>query len=171
MTIYTKGSPLHQRKKSNKSKNDNWWTPIWLFSVLCKIYDFHPDLDVACDSRNCVCEQGINKKQNALKCDWLFNRNAKNVEICEVWCNPPNGKLGEFIRKAYEQYTHYGMRIMMIVPTNTMSSNAFWDCIENPKDKGEKVFYKPIYKRIQFLDKGKKPESSARNAYLVVIWG
>ena len=31
--------------------------------------------------------------------------------------------------------------------------------------------YEPIYKRIQFLDNGKKPKFSARNAYIVVIWG
>ena len=57
------------------------------------------------------------------------------------------------------------------VPTNNMSSNAWWDCVENPKDRGEKVFYKPLYKRVPFLEHGKKAESSARNAYNVVIWG
>jgi hypothetical protein len=88
-----------------------------------------------------------------------------------VWCNPPNKDLGKYINKAYEQHKKFGMRIMMIVPTNCMSSNAFWDSVELPKDRGEKVFYKPIYKRIEFLDKGKKPDSSARNAYLVIIWG
>ncbi len=60
---------------------------------------------------------------------------------------------------------------MMIVPANTMSSKAFWQAIEIPRRQGEKVMYEPIYKRIAFLDNGKKPKFSARNAYIVVIWG
>lgn len=168
MTISEKGSALHQRKLSKKSKSNNWWTPQWLFNQLCLIYSFKPLLDVSADSKNTKCKSYFTKKDDALTRDWLVDGS-----FVDVWCNPPNGGmlLGKFMLKAYEQYSKFGMRIMMIIPTNTMSSNAFWDAIELPKERGEKVFYKPIYKRIEFLDAGNDPEFGARNAYLVVTWG
>ena len=173
MITSKKGSALHKRKPSAKVKNNNWWTPLWLFIQLCLIYNIKPRLDVAADHFNHKCKQYITEKEDALTRDWLYHNADGTVEIVDVWCNPPNGGalLGKFIRKAYEQHKKFGMRIMMIIPTNTMSSNAFWDAIEIPKDNGEKVFYKPIYKRVEFLDKGKKPLFGARNAYLVVLWG
>ncbi len=182
---------LHQRKRSKKSKSDDWWTPKWLFKILCLIYDFHPKLDVSASYLNTKCEYYLDKKWNALEQDWWYGmkvtrksrKTGKPISYSwhwfedhklDIWCNPPNKDLGKFMLKAYEQYKKFrkdGMRIMMIVPTNTMSSNAFWDAIELPKDRGEMVSYKPIYKRIEFLEKGKDPEFGARNAYLVVIWG
>lgn len=176
------GIPLHQRSPSKKVKNDNWWTPWWLFRCLCLIYKFNPLLDVCADHKNTKAPLYIDKKINALKTDWLLkNAKFRNGIINDmpwkknpkgdIWCNPPNSELGKFLLKAYEQHKNFGLRIMMVIPTNAMSSNAFWDAVELPKERGEKIFYKPIYKRIEFLDKGKKPDSSARNAYLVVIWG
>lgn len=173
LTTSKKGLDLHKRKPSVKVKNNNWWTPIWLYIQLCLIYKIKPRLDVAADKFNHKCDKYFTKEDDALTRDWLYEHDDGTVEIVDVWCNPPNGGrlLGDFIRKAYEQHTKWGMRIMMIIPTNTMSSNAFWDCIENPKDNGELIFYKPIWKRIEFLDEGKQPEFGARNAYLVVIFG
>lgn len=173
MNILKKGLtiPLHQRQRSKKSKNDNWWTPWWLFRCLCAIYKFKPELDVCADGKNTKCISFFTKKDNALERNWLLEDSDGAIYVVDIWCNPPNSQLGAFIRKAFEQHRKFGMRIMMIVPTNVMSSDAWWDGVEIPKDEGFKIKYKPIYHRIEFLDKGKKPESSARNAYLVVIWG
>ena len=172
--------PPHQRKRSESSKHDDWWTPKWLFSQLCALYKFKPRLDVACSLESNMCEEGIGagvgKGEDALQCDWVYlGDDPDNYQVVDVWCNPPNSIVGKFILKAYEQFKKFseeGMKIMMIIPTNTMSSKAFWNGIQIPQDNGERVFYKPIYKRIPFLEHGKPSKyGSARNAYLVVIWG
>lgn len=175
-------TPLHQRPRSKSSRHDDWWTPEWLFHCLCTIYNVTPLLDVCASYKNSKCYYYFDEQLDALKNDWKIEgekcRSKRDNStyiggsmIVPVWCNPPNSKLGDFLLKAYEQYLKYGMRILMIVPTNTMSSNAFWDAVELPKDRGESVFYKPIYKRVEFLEHGEKPEFGARNAYLVVGWG
>lgn len=182
MTTSQKDLALHQRKPSIKSKSNNWWTPLWLFISLCRMYGFVPILDVCADLPNARASNYFDKHMNALNRDWLPIGAKKKKKLryifglnsLDIWCNPPNGELGKFLEKAYEQYTKFrakGMRIMMIIPANSISSDAFWDAVELPKDRGEKIIYKPIYHRIEFLDAGKKPKFGARNAYMVVIWG
>jgi len=160
--------PLHQRKPSKKSLSNNWWTPKDLYYSLCKQYKINPRLDVAATPVNTKCSYYITKKQNSLKRDWVLKNNHK----VPVWCNPPNKDLQKFIRKAYQQWIKFkkDFTIMMIVPGNVGSSAAWWDCVEDPIDNGENIFHRFIKKRINFLDRGKKPKSSARNAYMVVIW-
>lgn len=157
---------LHQRKRSESSLNDNYWTPDDVYELLCEQNDIEPLLDVACTEENKKCTKGLS---DSLGRDWVINH--LHPTIVDVWCNPPNSKLGEFIRKAFEQYDKWGMKIMMIVPANAVSSKAWWESIEDPKDAGEDIFYKPIKGRIKFLENGKKTKYSARNAYMVVIWG
>ncbi len=184
---------LHQRKRSKKSKSDQWWTPKWLFDCLCAIYDFDPILDVCASYKSTMCDYYLSEQENSLNQQWWYGKRVKRrsrktgepisyefkwfgeVEdivknVC-VWCNPPNSELGEYLRRAYKEFKERGIKTMMIVPTNSMSSKAFWDAVETPRREGEKVMYDPIYKRIPFLDNGKKPKFSARNAYIVIIWG
>lgn len=156
---------LHQRKRSKKSKSDEWWTPLIIFLSLCKEYRLKPNLDVACTVKNCLCDNGLT---DGLNNEWLLGKWAGKTT---VWCNPPNSLLGAFLSKAYEQFIKYKIKIMMIVPANVMSSNAFWDAVETPRREGKKIMYEPIRKRIPFLDNGKKPKFSARNAYIIIIWG
>jgi len=155
---------LHQRKRSKKSKSDEWWTPDDVFESLCKEYKLEPNMDVACNYRNCKCPIGLT---DGLKDEWIQEVFKKTV----VWCNPPNSELGSFILRAYNQWKKHKIKIMMIVPANVMSSKAFWQAVEIPRREGERVMYDPIYKRIPFLYNGKKPKFSARNAYIIVIWG
>ena len=160
---------LHQRKRSKKSKSDEWWTPDNVFEQLCKDHSFHPEIDVACTYKNCKCMTGLT---DALKDDWnIKSLLYKKKKFGDVWCNPPNSELQNYLLRAYYEWKTFGMKIMMIVPANTMSSKAFWNAVEIPYRRGEKIMYEPIYKRITFLDNGKKPKFSARNAYIVVIWG
>lgn len=179
-----KGLVLHKRKRSESSKNDNWWTPSMLRVQLGLIHDMKFGLDVAADLNSTQAGWFFTKEMDALSRDWVCSKNnipemgklsrITKTSVTDVWCNPPNKKLGLFIRKAYEQYIKFqyiGLRIMMITPANVVSSHAWWDCVENPKDEGENIFYKPIFKRIEFLENGGKPQGGARNAYLTVIWG
>ncbi len=159
---------LHQRKRSKKSKSDEWWTPREFVEEQEYEHDMLFEVDVACNYRNCRCMTGIT---DALNDDWNIPSTLKNRKWGDVWCNPPNSKLKYFLPRAFKQWNRYGMRIMMIVPANVMSSKAFWDAVEIPRRKGRRITYEPVYKRISFLDNGKKSKFSARNAYIKVIWG
>lgn len=161
-------SQLHQRKRSKKSKSDEWWTPNDTYEFLCKEYKINPELDVACTYKNCKCMTGLT---SGLNDTWKLKSLLYKKKLADVWCNPPNSVLGLFLYKACAEYFTHKMKIMMIVPANVMSSKAFWDAVEIPRRKGEKIMYEPIFKRIPFLDNGKKPKFSARNAYIVIIWG
>jgi len=159
---------LHQKPRSKKSKSDEWWTPNGFIPEAEKEYGMNFEVDVACTYKNCQCMTGLT---TALKDDW-------NVKSCygkrkwgDVWCNPPNSKLKFFLPRAFQQWNKFGMRIMMIVPANVMSSKAFWNAVEIPRRNGRRITYEPVFKRISFLDNGKKSKFSARNAYIKVIWG
>lgn len=157
---------LHQRKRSESSRHDDWWTPFKLFCFLCLKYRFKPILDVSATAKNTLCDNYFTKRANALTKNWKIRK-----ENHDVWCNPPASLQGKFLRKAYEEFKKGGIRIMMIIPANVVSSDAWKESVEDPIDRKEKVFYKSIHKRQNFLEHGKKPKFSARNAYIVVIWG
>ena len=53
---------------------------------------------------------------------------------------------------------------MMILPTNTMSSKYFEECIEGSAE------YHPIFGRIKFLIDGSVSKFPSRNAYICVVW-
>jgi len=156
---------LYQRKRSQAMNSDAYETPNELLQKLCNRYKIHPKLDVCATKLNRKCKRYFNKKMNGLKKKWNT----------DVWCNPPhnmtkyNGKwisqVELFVRKAYSEWrrTRCGINILMIIPTNTMSSDYWHECIE----KGG-VFYHPIHHRIKF--KNKHAIHSARNAYICVIW-
>jgi len=158
---------LHQSKRSKQSKSDDWWTPKEVYDKLCKKYGAHPELDVAADYKNSLCEFWINKRKDALKTTWKLNGLGN-----DVFCNPPNSIMGKFLQKAFLEYIkHRGnVRIMMILPTNIMSSNSWFGNVEDQK-KLYDIFYEPIKGRIRFLHKGKPGTHVSINAYLVVLFG
>ena len=156
---------LHQHKRSHKSKSDDWWTPIEIFDKLTTEYNFYPKLDAAASYRNSVCTYFIDRKSDALKIDWYLHN--KRVP---VWLNPPNKQLGKFITRAYQQFKENRIKIMMIVPLNVQSSDSWWKNVQLPMEAGEKIFVRPIHKRIAFMNHGHKGQSSI-NGYCVVIFG
>lgn len=179
---------LHKDKRSKSSGSNNWWTPVELFEELCKEYNFYPEVDVCADIDNSLRNLYFNKEQDALLRDWIIGKKKR-----KCWCNPPNGDekitvtitlkngkkkklkknrklLSLFIRKAYQQWKDLKIQTMMIVPVNVQGTKAWWDCIQDPMERGETIMTRPIFRRRKFLFSGKDKGTSI-NAYCVVIFG
>jgi len=179
---------LHEDKRSKSSGSNEWWTPKELFEELCKEYNFYPELDVCATIDNSLLNQYFTKKDDALNRDWIKGKIKK-----KCWCNPPNGDekitvtitlkngkkkkvrknrklLSLFIRKAYQQFKDKKIQTMMIVPVNVQGTKAWWDAVQDPMEKGERISVRPIKGRRRFLFRGKDSGTSI-NAYCVVIFG
>jgi len=161
--------------QSNRSVDNNWWTEYSLFKFLCKTYHFRPNCDMAATEANSLCGYFYDKELDALKqIKWKFPRSKKRLR---GFLNPPNNKIGKFLLKAYEQYDKFGIQTMMIVPSNVEGTTSWWKAVEDPIDRGEKIFFKAIKGRPKFLLHGKRTfddkgnELSSINAYKVVIFG
>jgi phage N-6-adenine-methyltransferase len=133
---------------------DEYETPSELYNKLCFLYDVKPALDVAADAINRKCLDFYDKEKDGLSYRWT----------CDVWCNPPHTKTGAFVRKAYNEWSFNDITVMMIIPTNTMSSKFWHQCIENIAETHA------ILGRIRFKQYGRLAPSTARNAYVCVIW-
>jgi phage N-6-adenine-methyltransferase len=133
---------------------DEYETPSELYNKLCFLYGVKPALDVAADSINRKCLDYYDRQKDGLSFRWTS----------DVWCNPPHTKTGAFVRKAYNEWSANNINIMMIIPTNTMSSKFWHHCIENIAETHA------ILGRIRFRQFGRLAPSSARNAYVCVIW-
>jgi len=68
---------LHQHKRTEESKSDEWWTDLKLFKELCKEYNFYPKIDVAATKANRLCGLYFTKKDNALKRKWIIGLTLK----------------------------------------------------------------------------------------------
>ena len=114
---------IKKGKKSKKSKETSFWTPDELYEFLTKKYRFEPNCDLAATKANSICPYYYDKKMDALQITkWrLPKRLHKRLR---GWCNPPNDNMGKFIFKVYEQFDKYGIRTMMILPTNIMGTKA-----------------------------------------------
>lgn len=144
---------LHQKPRSEASLSDEYETPDELYHSLCEKYHIEPHYDVACNVDNVKCFAGLT---HSLDDNIHWTR--------DVWCNPPHSKNEEFVRKAYLEWIRNNINILMILPTNTMSSKYWHECIEGNAE------YHPIKGRIRFLVDGKPSEHCSRNAYVCVIW-
>jgi len=162
---------LHQNPRSDKSLSNDWWTPDKLYKRLCKYYKIKPKLDVSATARNSKCDWYLGRRANALSLDtkWIIPKKRRVA----IWLNPPNEFLQDFFFRTYLEWVDSNCKqeIIMIVPTNSMSSQGFWINVQYPIDFGENVSYRAIEGRPEFLDDGKKPDSSARNAYISIVFG
>ena len=156
---------LHQHKRSQSSKSDEWWTPKDLFWELVDKYKFLPMLDVCATEANSLRNLFFSKKDNALTRKWIKGRKKR-----KTWCNPPAKEQGKFIAKAYEQFKKHGIQTMMIVPLNVQSSKPYENCVQLPMERGERIFSRPIYRRRAFLHRGRKTGTSI-NGYCIIIFG
>lgn len=152
---------LHQMKRSKASLSDEYETPKKVYDYLCNRFDFYPELDVSAKLTTAKCKSYFNMAQNALRLDWCI---ADGYKIDNVWCNPPHSLTLQFVRKAHDEWNKFNINIMMILPTNTMSSGYWHGMIEGRAD------YYAIPGRIQFLVDGKPSKYKSRNAYVCVIW-
>ena len=90
------------------STSDEWATPQDLFDRLNAI--FHYNLDAAALPHNAKCERYFTPEQNGLAQRWSGN----------VWLNPPYGrKIGEWVRKAYEEVAGGGGFLGDVVASGT----------------------------------------------------
>jgi len=156
---------LHQTKRSKQSRSDEWWTDRKLFRELCKEYNFYPTLDVSATKANRVCKMFFSKKDNALTRHWIKGKKKR-----KCFCNPPNKLIRFFIKQAYKEFKELKIQTMMIVPLNVQSSNSFWDNVQIPMERGERIMVRPIRKRRKFLYKGYDRGTSI-NGYCVIIFG
>jgi site-specific DNA-methyltransferase (adenine-specific) len=145
---------LHQKKRSEASLSDEWETPNDLFVGLSTLYKVDVLLDVCATEDNTKCVNFFSKKDDALKKPWLY----------DAWCNPPHSQTSDFVRKAYVEWKEHNINIMLIIPTNTMSSNYWHQYIESNAE------YHPIKGRIHFLQNGERSPFPSRNAYVCVIF-
>ena len=99
-----------------KSEKQDWTTPKDFYDRQNKRFKFV--LDAACESYNCLCDDGFyfDKGINALEESW--------VRDGFVWCNPPYGRdIKNFVAKAYEEWKK-GAKIVMLIPARTDTS--YW---------------------------------------------
>jgi phage N-6-adenine-methyltransferase len=145
---------LHQKPRSAASLSDKYETPPELFLNLCEQYGISPELDVCAEEENKKCERYYTEYENGLLQPWSF----------DAWCNPPHSQNKAFVIKAFGEWRKNNINIMMILPTNTMSSKYFEECIEGSAE------YHPIFGRIKFLIDGSVSKFPSRNAYICVVW-
>ena len=96
------------------SRKMDWETPQDFFEKLNKKFKF--DLDAAANDENHKTEKYFTEKNSALDNEWQGN----------VFVNPPYGrKIGEFVKKAYEEYVRDNDRfIVMLIPART--DTRYW---------------------------------------------
>jgi len=160
---------LHQRRRSKASLTDDYETPNELYDQLCNKYKVYPTIDVCANAQNTKCIYYIDEEMNALETEWNIGKVRDGVTLTlldteAVWCNPPYSLTGDFVKCAYEQHLKHNLTIMMLIPTNTMSSAYWHEYIEG------KAEYHPIKGRIRFLLNGKPTPFASRNANVLVIW-
>ena len=147
---------LHQRKRSEASLSDEYETPKELFNSLCNQYIIYPDTDVCATDDNSKCTGFVDKKIDCLTHNFQYHDEG-------LWCNPPQTKCKEFVKKMNDSWKEWNIPIIMIIPANVLTTDYFHQVINN-------VEYYPIFGRITFLYNGKPSPYPARNGYFVVIW-
>ena len=140
----------------NQKGNDCFRTPPSLFKQLNDIFNF--TLDVACDSKNCLCEKGcyFDKFLSGLDTTWGKNR---------CFCNPPFSNKAMWIEKAYKEVVENVCPVVvMILPLNSMDSKAWHKYIEG------KMHYEIIEGRVSFIDPKTGKPKSGNNSGTVIVY-
>lgn len=135
--------------------SDEYETPQELYQLLCDKYRIFPTIDVAATHEMKKCDQYFTKQDSGLENSW----------DSDVWCNPPHTLTGKFVEKAYNEWRHHNINIILLIPANTVSSKFWHSFIE-----GNAEYYAQPQGRIRFLQDGKPSKYQARNAYMVVIF-
>ena len=153
---------LHQKPRSEQSLSDEWETPNELFNFLIIKTGIKPKIDVCAtyENRKCPAHFGFDNFdktiQDGLNTQWF----------ADSWCNPPHSLTGKFVEKAYRENKENNIKILMLIPANTMSSNYFHEYVLN----NVRASYFPIKGRIKFLQNGKESKFISRNAYICVVF-
>ena len=130
------------------SASEDWATPADLFVELNDV--FHFDLDACASSDNAKCPRFFSLDDNSLDQPWRGT----------VWLNPPYGrKIGEFIKKAYEESCR-GATVVCLIPSRT--DTAWW---HRYVKHGQVIFLRG---RLRF---GGASTSAPFPSAIVIFWG
>lgn len=96
--------------KTTESMRDQWRTPKHFFDYYDRRFEF--DCDVACSSKNCLCQSGFmfDEGMDALaNCGFWGNKN---------WCNPPYSDISPWVDHALVEM-QTGSLTVMLLPADT----------------------------------------------------
>lgn len=97
------------------SAKQDWETPQDMFDRLNEEYRF--EVDLAASEKNAKCSTYYSAEQDAMKLEWRGR----------CWLNPPygatEGKLRDWVKKAYEETRKDGCMVVMLIPART---NTNW---------------------------------------------
>jgi len=118
--------------------SDEWSTPQWLFDMLDR--EFHFDCDAAATKENAkvaACFEDLDSVPT-LEFDWYMKGAWERF-----WLNPPYSKIGEFMKKAYEESLK-GAVVVCLIPSRT-DTRYFHDYVMKAQEirfvKGRLKFY------------------------------
>ena len=144
----------------NLSKDNEWETPPDLFEFGCKLFNFHPEIDVCATAQNKKCELflGENKKGNmsSLNTDCQWRKN--------FWLNPPYSNVKDWIRKAYYSHIKYNVSGLALIFAKT-DTKVWHECILHGQAE---VYF--IEGRIKFFKNGKVSKNPAPYPSAFVFW-
>ena len=95
------------------SKSNEWETPQELFAKLDKEYKF--TLDPCATHENHTCSKYYTQEDDGLSQSWANEA---------VFINPPYGQIGDWVKKACEEYTKNGATVVMLIPART--DTKYW---------------------------------------------
>ena len=123
---------------ANIGINDEYGTPLSLFSEACKKYNCTPVVDYFASDTNHVCNKYYTKEDDAFSKSFTENG----------FINPPYSRklMPKVMKKAYEEHMKHNIELMILAYSKT-DVRWWWDWVEN---KAEVHFIKG---RIKFLDK------------------
>ena len=154
LSEFDSGNPKLPRHFKPSLVEDEFETPIWLYTQLCIKYNIYPELDVSATILNKKCPNFFSLSNNALEQEWTKT----------AWMNHPHSLHEPFAAKAYQQWKKYNITIMAIFPANCCRTEYWHRYIEGHAE------YHAIRGSIRFLYNGRPSKDSSRNAYLCVIW-
>lgn len=127
---------MAQFKTKFESKRQDWETPDEIFKPLDDEFQFI--LDVCATEENKKCSLFFDEERDGLQQDW-------SIYTAPCWMNPPFGKQGKWVKKAYEE-SRKGATVVCLLPSRT-NTNWWHDyCMKGeirfirgrPKFKGAK---------------------------------
>jgi site-specific DNA-methyltransferase (adenine-specific) len=105
--------------------SDEWGTPQWLFDLLNEEFCFHCDAAAIENNTKCPLYMG-EPYADALKqmvwCGYSPGDDA-DYTVNRFWLNPPYSKIGEFMKKAYEE-SQKGAVVVCLIPART--DTKYW---------------------------------------------
>lgn len=101
------------QKTMFSSKSDEWETPQEFFDKLNKKYKF--TLDPCCTHKSRKCDKYYTFEDDGLSKSW-------KDEV--VFVNPPYSKVGNWVKKAYDESVNNNAKVVMLIPART--DTRYW---------------------------------------------